>query len=49
MNVWQDEGLFTHPLRTMVIDRAGKLAGDFEGNEFSAEQLGDFVQAVLNR
>ncbi len=49
VNVWQDEGLFTHPLRTMVIDRAGKLAGDFEGNEFSAEQLGDFVQAVMDR
>jgi protein SCO1/2 len=49
VNVWQDEGLFTHALRTMVIDRAGKLAGNFEGNEFSAEQLGDFVQAVMDR
>jgi protein SCO1/2 len=49
LNVWQDEGLFTHALHTVVIDRAGKLAADFEGNEFSAEQLGDFVQAVMQR
>ncbi len=49
VNVWQDEGLFTHALRTMAIDRSGRLAGDFEGNEFSAEQLGDFVQSVMDR
>lgn len=46
---WQDEGLFTHALHTLVIDRAGKLAADFEGNEFSAQQLGDFVQSVMER
>ena len=43
MNFWQDEGFLTHSLRTVVIDREGKLAASFEGNEFSAEQLGDFV------
>lgn len=47
--VWQDEGSFTHALHTLVIDRAGKLAADFEGNEFSAQQLGDFVQSVMER
>ena len=49
LNVWQDEGLFTHALHTVVIDRAGKVAADFEGNEFSAQQLGDFVLAVIQR
>jgi protein SCO1/2 len=47
LNFWQDEGLFTHSLHTLVIDRQGKLAADFEGNEFTAEQLGDFIQSKL--
>jgi protein SCO1/2 len=49
LNFWQDEGLFTHSLHTLVIDRAGKLAANFEGNEFTAEQLGDFVRSVIER
>jgi protein SCO1/2 len=47
VNFWQDEGQFTHSLHTLVIDRQGKLAADFEGNEFTAEQLGDFVAMLL--
>ncbi len=49
LHVWQDEGLLTHALRTLVIDRQGRLAADFEGNEFSAQQLGDFVSATMMR
>ncbi len=29
------------------VDREGKLAANFEGNQFSAEQLGDFVETTL--
>jgi protein SCO1 len=47
LNFWQDEGSLTHSLHTVVIDRQGKLAANFEGNELTAEQLGDFVQVVL--
>jgi protein SCO1/2 len=47
LNFWPDEGTLTHSLHTFVIDRTGKLAAKFEGNEFSAEQLGDFVEVTL--
>jgi protein SCO1/2 len=47
LNFWQDEGQFTHSLHTMVIGRDGKLAADFEGNEFTAEQLGDFISVTM--
>lgn len=47
LNFWQDEGLLTHVLHTVVIDRAGKVAADFEGNDFTADQLGDSVEVVL--
>jgi protein SCO1/2 len=48
LNFWPDEGFLAHSLHTLVIDREAKLAGNFEGNQFSAEQLGDFVEATLN-
>jgi protein SCO1/2 len=47
LNFWQDEGQFTHSLHTIVIDREGRLAADFEGNEISAEQIGDFIGSLV--
>ena len=42
-----DEGLMNHSLHTAIIDRHGRLFTNIEGNQFTAEQLGDLVQAVL--
>jgi protein SCO1/2 len=47
LNFWPDEGTLAHSLHTLVLDREGKLAANFEGNQFSAEQLGDFVETTL--
>jgi protein SCO1/2 len=47
MNFWSDEGFMTHSFHTVVIDREGKLAANLEGNQFSADQLGDLVDVVL--
>jgi protein SCO1/2 len=47
LNFWPDEGYFTHSLHTLVIDRHGKLAADFEGNQFTARQLGDYVEVAM--
>jgi protein SCO1/2 len=44
-----DEGLMNHSLHTAVIDRAGTLVANIEGNRFTAEQLGDLVAATLRR
>ncbi len=49
VNVWPDGESITHSLHTAVIDRQGKLAANFEGNEFTAQQLGDFVETELRR
>ncbi|HTU34540.1 MAG TPA: SCO family protein [Candidatus Acidoferrum sp.] len=49
VSAWQDEGLLTHSLHTIVIDRDGRLAANLEGNEYSAQQLGDLVQAVMKQ
>lgn len=49
LNFWQEEGLLTHSLHTFVIDRVSTVAADFEGNEFTAAQLGDFVLSLMDR
>ena len=47
MNFWQDEGLITHALHTVILDRQGKIVANLEGNEFTAQQLGDLFDSVL--
>lgn len=49
MDFWNGEGLLTHTLHTIVIDRRGRLAANIDGNQFSARQLGDLVKAVMDR
>jgi protein SCO1 len=49
MDFWRREGLLTHSLHTAIIDRTGRLAANLEGNQFTAQQLGDLVQTVMNR
>jgi len=48
VDYFPDEGLMNHSLHTAVIDRSGKLVANIEGNQFTAAQLGDLVEAVLN-
>lgn len=49
LDAFPDEGLINHSTRTVVIDRSGALAASIEGNEYTASQLGDLVEAVLRR
>ena len=49
MNFWSDDGFLTHSFHTVVIDRDGRLAANLDGNQFTAQQLGDLVQTVLQR
>ena len=46
---WAEEGLITHSLQTAVIDREGRLAATVEGKDFTPQQLGDLVGAVLDK
>lgn len=49
MNFWSDEGFQIHTFHTAVIDRAGNLAANLEGNQFTSAQLIDLVGTVLRR
>jgi protein SCO1/2 len=48
VNFVPDEGLFVHSLHTAIIGRDGKLVANLEGNEFTAKQVGDLLQTVLD-
>jgi protein SCO1/2 len=48
MSVWSDEGMLAHSMRTAVIGRDGKLVANLEGNEFTAQQLEDLIQSVMD-
>ena len=43
-----DEGLMNHSLHTAIVDRQGKLVANIEGNQFTADQLGDLTEALLD-
>jgi protein SCO1 len=49
LDYYPDEGLVYHSTRTAVIDRDGRLVANVEGNRFTARQLGDLLEAVLDR
>jgi protein SCO1/2 len=49
LDYFPDEGLINHSSRTAVIDRRGRLAANIEGNQFTAEQLGDLVDSARRR
>jgi len=45
---WPDQGLITHTLQTVLLDREGKLAAAVEGKDFTARQLADLVGTILD-
>jgi protein SCO1/2 len=48
VDAFPDEGLMNHSLHTALINRRGRLVANIEGNHFTADQLSDLTQAVLN-
>jgi protein SCO1/2 len=46
MAFYPDEGLFVHSFHTVVIDPSGRLAANLDGNNFTAQQLGDLIQVL---
>lgn len=47
VSFWNDEGTMTHSLHTAIIDRTGRLVSNIEGNQYTADQLGDLLDATL--
>jgi protein SCO1/2 len=44
LNFWRENGTITHNLRTVVLDGAGKITRQFDGNEWTPEQLAEAMR-----
>lgn len=44
LNFWRENGTITHNLRTVVVDGAGKITRQFDGNEWTPQQLAEAVR-----
>jgi protein SCO1/2 len=49
MSFYPDEALYVHSFHTVVIGRDGHLAANLEGNNFTAQQLGDLVESLADK
>lgn len=47
--VTQEDGGFSHNLRTVVVDPAGKIYRQFDGNEWTARQLAEAIQQAAGK
>jgi protein SCO1/2 len=48
VDFFPEEGLMNHSLHTAIIDRQGRMVANIEGNQFTADQLGDLTRAFLD-
>jgi protein SCO1/2 len=44
LNFWRENGTISHNLRTVVLDGAGKIFKEFDGNDWAPEQLADALR-----
>jgi protein SCO1 len=44
MAFYPDEALYVHSFHTVIVGRDGRLVANLEGNNFTAQQLGDLVE-----
>jgi cytochrome oxidase Cu insertion factor (SCO1/SenC/PrrC family) len=43
LNFWRENGTITHNLRTVVMDGMGKITRQFDGNEWTPQQLAEAI------
>lgn len=49
IGVFPNDGLMDHTLRTVLIDRRGRVAASLEGNQYSTDQLTSLTTHILDR
>jgi protein SCO1/2 len=43
---WRDDGALSHNLRTVVLDGTGKISRQFDGNDWTPQQLADAIHTA---
>ena len=47
VDFWPDEGLITHSVRAVVLDKRLTVAANLAGRDYTVKQLGDLIETVL--
>lgn len=48
VRAFPNDGLLDHSLHTVIVDRAGRLVANIEGNQFTAAQLAEVTASTLH-
>ena len=46
LNFWRENGSISHNLRTVVLDGSGKISHQFDGNDWTPQELADAIRAA---
>jgi protein SCO1/2 len=46
---WRDNGVLSHNLRTVVLDGTGKITRQFDGNDWTPQQLADAIREAAGK
>ena len=46
---WRENGSLSHNLRTVVLDTHGRIAAQFDGNEWTPAQLAQAIREAARR
>ena len=46
LNFWRENGSISHNLRTVVLDGGGKISHQFDGNDWTPQELADAIRAA---
>ena len=49
LNFWRENGSISHNLRTVVLDGAGKISHQFDGNDWTPQQLADAIAEAARK
>jgi protein SCO1/2 len=49
LSFWREGGTLSHNMRTVVIDPQGRIARQFDGNEWTAKELVDAITAAAEK
>ena len=49
LNVWRENGTLSHNLRTVVLDPDGKISRQFDGNDWTPQQLADAISEAARQ
>ena len=49
LSFWREGGSISHNMRTVVLDAAGRISHQFDGNEWTSQELADAITEAARK